>query len=245
MKLALIQELVLINATESRQPQLALRIMRQEIAPENYYGRIDESSAKPQSKSVQNVSQIVSRRVGRQPAACDPGLNRPANLRGVKFIDRYVGNLVLPAVPRMRALEQDSLIGLLRHDRCSRPNPLIWSPIVGTRQAISCWSGTQNQNLKSFCPRRYPLSLNWYGRIKAAQNLGQVLKSLIRDCLADNGTIRPNPDQHLSAAAIHEGAKGLAGPGKLSRALLEFKLFGFASSNEVLQLLACHLRKFY
>ena len=104
MKLALIQELVLINATESRQPQLALRIMRQEIAPENYYRRIDESSAKPQSQSVQNVSQIVSRRVGRQPAACDPGLNRPANLRGVQCVDRYVGNLVLPAVTRMRAL---------------------------------------------------------------------------------------------------------------------------------------------
>jgi hypothetical protein len=39
--------------------------------------------------------------------------------------------------------------------------------------------------------------------------------------------------------------KGLGGPGKLRRALLEFKLFGFVSPNEVLQLLACHLRKFY
>ena len=95
------------------------------------------------------------------------------------------------------------------------------------------------------CSRRYPLRLNWNGRIKAAQNLSQVLKSLIRDCLADNRTIRSNPDQHLSAATIHEGTKGLAVPGKLSRALLEFKLFGFVSSNEVLQLLACHLREFY
>ncbi|MGB6404544.1 MAG: hypothetical protein WBF26_17020 [Candidatus Sulfotelmatobacter sp.] len=59
MKLALIQDLVLINATESRQPQLALRIVRQESAPENYSGRIDESSAKPQPQSVQNVSKIT------------------------------------------------------------------------------------------------------------------------------------------------------------------------------------------
>jgi hypothetical protein len=39
---------------------------------------------------------------------------------------------------------------------------------------------------------------------------------------------------------LDEGAEGLAGPGNLSGALLEFKLFGFASSNECQQVLICH-----
>ena len=47
-------------------------------------------------------------------------------------------------------------------------------------------------------------------------------------------------DQHLSAPAIHEGAEGFPGPGKLGGALLEFKLFGFTSSNEVQQFLGRH-----
>ena len=145
----------------------------------------------------------------------------------------------------MRALEENPLIGLLRHDRGGRSDTLVRTPIVGAGQAVSRRSGFQNQDFKAIRAHRNPLGFNRNGRIKATQNLRQFLKSLIRDCLADNGTIRPNPDQHLSAAAVHEGAKGLAGPGKLSRALLEFKLFGFASSNEVLQLLVCHLRKFY
>jgi len=49
----------------------------------------------------------------------------------------------------------------------------------------------------------------------------------------------------LSAPAVHESAKGLAGPWELSGALLEFKLFGFASLNERQQFLVCHGRKFY
>ena len=44
------------------------------------------------------------------------------------------------------------------------------------------------------------------------QNLCQFLKSLIRECLTDDRTVRPNPDQCLSAPTVYEGAKGLAGP---------------------------------
>jgi hypothetical protein len=54
-----------------------------------------------------------------------------------------------------------------------------------------------------------------------------------------------DPHQHLSAPAVHEGAKGLTGPGKLSGALLKFKPVGFAPSNEVQQFLVCHWRRFY
>jgi len=64
--------------------------------------------------------------------------------------------------------------------------------------------------------------------------------SFISNRLADDGTIRPNADQHMSVPTIHEGAKSLANPGKLSRALLEFKLFGFASLNECQQFPARH-----
>lgn len=66
---------LIINASESRQPQLALRIMRQEIAPEHYYRRIDESSAKPQSpvgpERQSDRLPMCRPAVGR---ACDPGL---------------------------------------------------------------------------------------------------------------------------------------------------------------------------
>ena len=103
MKLALIQELVPINTTESRQPQLALRIVRQEIAPEHYYRRIDEISANSESQSVPDVRQIVGGGIGGQPAARDTGLDCPPNLLDVQFIDCYFGNFVLRAMPRMRA----------------------------------------------------------------------------------------------------------------------------------------------
>jgi hypothetical protein len=80
---------------------------------------------------------------------------------------------------------------------------------------------------------------------KTPQNLGQFLKSLVRDRLADNCTAWTHADHHLPATPIHEGAKGLGGSGKLSRALFEFKLFGFASLNESQQFQACHRSKFY
>jgi len=82
----------------------------------------------------------------------------------------------------------------------------------------------------------------WYGRprIKATQNLREFLKGLVRKCLPDDRTIRSNADQYLSTATIRKGAKSLSGPGKLGRALLEFKLFGFASLDERQQFLVCH-----
>jgi hypothetical protein len=58
--------------------------------------------------------------------------------------------------------------------------------------------------------------------------------------LSDDRTVWPNADQYLSTATIRKGAKSLSGPGKLGRALLEFKLFGFASLDERQQFLVCH-----
>jgi len=240
MKLALVQELVLVSAAKSCKPQLALRVMGQKLATEHDNSRIDKGSANSESQSVQDVRQIVGGGIGGQSAARDTGLNRPPNLLGVQFIDRYFGNFVLPAMPRMRAFKENPLVGFLWHDRGGRSDTLVRTPIVCARQAVSRRSGFQNQDFKAIRAHWNPLGFNRNGRVKAAQNLRQFLKSLIRDCLTYNRTVWPNPDQHLSAPTVHEGAKGLAGPGKLSGALLEFKLFGFAPSNEVQQFLVCH-----
>ena len=111
MKLALIQELVLVGAAKSRKPQLALRVMGQKLATEHDNSRIDKGSANSESQSVQDVRQIVGGGIGGQSAARDTGLNRPPNLLGVQFIDRYFGNFVLPAMPRMRAFKENPLVG--------------------------------------------------------------------------------------------------------------------------------------
>jgi hypothetical protein len=212
----------------------------QKLATEHDNGCIDKGSHDTESQSVQDVRQIVGRGIGGQSAARDTGLDRPPNLQGVQFIDSYFGNFVLPAMSRMRAFEENPLIGFLRHDRGGRSDTLVRTPIVRARQAVSRRSGFQNQDFKAIRAHWNPLGFNRNGRIKATQNLRQFLKGLIRDGLTDDRTVWSNPDQDLSAPTVHEGAKGLAGPGKLSGALLEFKLFGFASTNEVQQVLVCH-----
>ena len=240
MKLALVQELVLVGTTKSCKPQLALRVMGQKLATERNNSSIDKDSANAKPQPVQDIRQIVGGGIGGQSAARDTGLNRPPKLLGVQFIDRYFGSFVLPAMPRMRAFQENPLISLLWHDRGGRSDTLVRTPIVCARQTVSGRSGLQNQDFKAIRAYWNPLGFNRNGRIKAAQNLRQFLKSLIRDGLTNNRTVRPNSNQHLSTPTVHEGAKGLAGPRKLSRALLEFKLFGFTSSNEVQQVLICH-----
>jgi hypothetical protein len=59
MKLALVQELVLVCTAESSKPQLALRVMGQELATEHYHRRIDKGIANAKSQSVEDVRQIV------------------------------------------------------------------------------------------------------------------------------------------------------------------------------------------
>jgi hypothetical protein len=145
----------------------------------------------------------------------------------------------------MRPFKENPLVGFLRHDRGGRSDTLVRTPIVCARHTVSRGCGFQDQDFKTIRTHWNPLRFNWNGRIKATQNLRQFLKGFISDGLTDDRTVWPNPDQHLSAPAVHECAKGLAGPGKLSGALLEFKLFGFASLNERQQFLVCHWRKFY
>ena len=140
----------------------------------------------------------------------------------------------------MRAFKENPLVGFLWHDRGGRSDTLVRTPIVCARQAVRRRSGFQNQDFKAVRAHLNPLGLNRNGRTKATQKLRQFLKGLIRDGLTDDRTFRPNPDQHLSAPTVHEGTNGLASPGKLRGALLEFKLFGFASSNECQQVLICH-----
>jgi hypothetical protein len=245
MKLALVQELVLVGATKSRKPQLALGVMGQKLPSENYYSRIDKSTANSESQSVQDVRQVVGGGIGSQPAARDTGLDSTPNLLGVQLIDRHFGYCVLPAVPRMRPFKENPLVGFLRHDRGGRSDTLVWTPIVCAWQTVSPGCRFQNQDFKTMRAHWNPLGFNRNGGIKATQNLRQFLKGLIRDSLPDDGTVWPNPDQHLSAATVHEGAKSLACPRKLSGALLELKLFGFATLNEREQFLVCHCRKFY
>jgi hypothetical protein len=233
MKLALIQELVLVGAAKSCKPQLALGVMGQKLATEHDNSRIDESSANAESQSVEDIRQIVGRGIGGQPATRDTGLDRTPNLLSVQFIDRHFGYCVLPAVPRMCAFQENPLVGLLRHDRGGRSDTLVRTPIVCARHTVSCECGLQDQNLKTIRAHGNSLGFNWNGRIKATQNLRQFLESLVCDGLTDDRTVWRNPDQDLSTTAVHEGAKGLTGPGKLNGALLEFKLVGFASPNEV------------
>ena len=240
VKLALVQELVLVGATESRKPQLALGVMGQEFAAEHYHRRIDKGSPNSESQSIQDVRQIVGGGIGGQSATRDAGLDRPPDLLGVQFINRYFGNFVLPATPRMRTFQQNPLIGFLRHDRTGRSDTLVRPPVVGARQTVSRRRGFQDQDLTAIRVHRNPLCFNWNGGIKSAQNLRQILKCPICNRLADDGNIRSNADQYLSTSTIRKGAKSLSGSGKLSRALLEFKQFGFASSNEVQQVLVCH-----
>jgi hypothetical protein len=219
--------------------------MGQKLATEHDNSRIDKSSANSESQSFQDIHQIVGGGIGGQPAARDTGLDSTPNLLGVQLIDRHFGYCVLPAVPRMRPFKENPLVGFLRHDRGGRPDTLVRTPIIRARQTVSRECGFQNQDFKTIPAHWNPIGLNRNGRIKATQNLRQFLKGFISDGLTDNRTVWPNPDQNLSAPAVHEGAKGLAGPGKLSGALLEFKLFGFASLNERQQFLVCHWRKFY
>jgi hypothetical protein len=140
----------------------------------------------------------------------------------------------------MRAFKENPLVGFLWHDRGGRSETLVLTPIACARQAVRRRSGLQNQDFKAVRAHLNPLGFNRNGRIKATQYLRQFLKGLIRDGLTEDRTVRPNPDHHLSAPTVHEGTKSLASPGKLSGALLEFKLFGFASSNECRQVLICH-----
>ena len=140
----------------------------------------------------------------------------------------------------MRTFQENPLIGFLRHDRGGRSDTLVRTPVVGARQTVSGRGGFQNQDFKAIRAHWNPLGFNRNGRIKATQNLREFLKGLVRKCLPDDRTIRFNADQYLSTATIRESTKSLSGPGKLGRALLEFKLFGFASSNEVQKVLICH-----
>jgi hypothetical protein len=240
MKLALVQELVLVGAAKSCKPQLALRVMGQKLATEHDNSRIDKGSANSESQSVEDIRQIIGGGIGGQSAARDTGLDRTPNLLGVQFIEHYFGYFVLPAMPRMCAFQENPLIGFLWHDRGGCSDTLVRTPVVGARQSVSHCGGFQNQDFKTIRAHWNPLGFNRNGRIKTTQNLRQFLKSLVRDRLTNDRTVWPDPDQHLSAPTVHEGAKGLAGPGKLSGALLEFKLFGFASSNECQQVLICH-----
>ena len=111
MKLALVQELVLVGATKSSKPQLALRVMGQKLATEHDNGRIDKGSPDTEPQSVQDIRQIVGGGIGGQSATRDAGLDRPPDLLGVQFIKRYFGNFVLPATPRMRTFQENPLIG--------------------------------------------------------------------------------------------------------------------------------------
>jgi hypothetical protein len=133
------------------------------------------------------------------------------------------------------------LIRFLRYHPGGCSDTLVRPPVVSAGQTVSRRCGFQSQNLKAIRAHWNSLCFNRNGRIKTAQDLRQFLKGLIRNRLADDGTIRPNADQYLSASTIHEGAKSLSGSGKLSRALLEFKLIGFPSLNESQQLPARHI----
>jgi len=125
-----------------------LRVMGQKLATEHDYSRIDKSSANAESQSVQDVRQIVGEGIGGQPAARDTGLDRPPNLLGVQFIDRYFGYFVLPAMPRMCAFQENPLLGFLWHDRGRRSDTLVRTPVVGARQTVSHCGGFQNQRLQ-------------------------------------------------------------------------------------------------
>ncbi len=240
MKLPLVEELVLVGATEPGKSQLALRVVRQKLATESHYRGIHQRSANAQTQPIQDVSQIICGSIGGQSAARNTRMDCPANFLYVEFIDHYVGNFVFPTMPRMRTFQKNPLVCLLWHDRRGRPDALIRSPIVGAWETVSRRRGLQNQNLKAARAHRNLLSFDRDGRIKAAQDLREVLKSLVRQRLTNDRTVRPDADQHLSAPAIHEGAKRLSSSGELRRALLEFKLFGFTSRCEVQQFLEHH-----
>jgi hypothetical protein len=240
MKLPLVEELVLVGATEPGKSQLALRVVRQKLAAEGHYRRIYQRPANAQTQPIQDVSQIIRGSISGQSTARNTRLDCPANLLHVKFIDRHVGNFVFPAMPGMRALQKNSLVCFLRHDRRGRPDALIRPSIVSAWKTVSHRCGLQNQDLKAARVHRDLLRFDRDGRIKAAQDLRKVLKSLVRQRLTDDRTVRPNADQYLSAPAIHEGAKRFSSSGELRRALLEFKLFGFTSRCEVSQFLERH-----
>ena len=103
------------------------------------------------------------------------------------------------------------VLGFLRHDRGCRSDPLIGPSVIGE------WHGFRRavryaKNQKLVLPRAQwnPFYFNGRRRFKSPNDLRHILHGRIRNGLADNLGLGPDPKDDLPATTIQERTKGLA-----------------------------------
>ena len=73
-------------------------------------------------------------------------------------------------------------------------------------------------------------------RLESIEHGGDLTPRLVGDLLADDSSIRGDPENHTTTQAVEERAEGLAGTPELRRRSFEFEGLGLAPGDESLQL---------
>lgn len=87
MNLALIIELCLVQAAESRQTQLTLRLVREELLSKDYNCRIENPSVDLESQAVEKSAAAPETRGSNRPAAIG-ALSHALDLLGIEILNR-------------------------------------------------------------------------------------------------------------------------------------------------------------
>jgi hypothetical protein len=123
--LPLVHELGRGHAPEPRHAQLALRVVGHERLAEKDDRGPQELASLAHPEAVEGGGQLLCRRTRQSSDRLD-ALQDPEDLVAVDVLDRdLVGDLVLPAAPAVRPLEEERLVAFLCHLARRVPHALV------------------------------------------------------------------------------------------------------------------------
>jgi hypothetical protein len=189
-------------------------------------------------KTQEQFTSFASARV-LHPAPANGFVHGSNDLSLVKVVERYpFRGPILPAVDRMGAFQQLSLIYCLGHHNRRGPIPHVGPTVADIRADAA--RNTQGDDAIAVA-ERYRLDVREARRLDLAQLIVDVLKRIGSDDLPSHLSSSRHAKNDESADAVEHTADGVHAFAALAGGFLEFHPIGFAAANEFAQLIDVHI----